>query len=177
VAIVAVLRPGKGHDVAIEAVRELLPRFPRLRLLIVGDGPARGEVERLAAPLGEAALLLGHRGDVVDVLRASDVLLHPTSMDAFPTVLLEAGAVGLPTIATAVGGIPEIVADGRSGMLVSAPPATAAVVPLLERLLGDDALRERLGAAARERFDAEFTAQRWAARLREIYDAVLAERR
>jgi glycosyltransferase involved in cell wall biosynthesis len=174
--MVTVLRPGKGHDVAVESVRRLLPRFPQLRLLIAGDGPSLPDVRRLAEPLGDAALLLGHRTDVGELLGASDVLLHPTSMDAFPTVLLEAGATGVPVLATAVGGIPEIVRDGDTGLLVSTPVSADEVAPALERLLGDAALRARLGDAARARFDAEFTAQRWAQRLRAVYDDVLASR-
>lgn len=176
VSMVTVLRPGKGHEVAVEVVRQLLPRFPHLRLLVAGDGPSLPDIRRLVEPLGDAALLLGHRTDVMELLGASDVLLHPTSMDAFPTVLLEAGAAGVPVLATAVGGIPEIVADGTTGLLVDAPPQVEQVAARLETLLADDALRARLGAAARERFDAHFTAERWAQRLRDVYDTVLAER-
>lgn len=175
VALVAVLRPGKGHDVLAEAARRLLPRFPSLRLLVIGDGPSRAEVARLFAPLGDAALLLGHRRDVFELLGASDVLLHPTLIDAFPTVLLEAGAAGRPVIATAVGGIPEIVEDGVTGLLVPAPPAADAIATQLERLLADAALRSRLGAAARERHERRFTAVHWAEHLRRVYDDVLAE--
>lgn len=174
--MVTVLRPGKGHEVAVEVVRRLLPRFPALKLLVAGDGPSLPDVRRLVEPLGDAALLLGHRTDVLELLGASDVLLHPTSMDAFPTVLLEAGAAGVPVLATAVGGIPEIVEDERTGLLVDAPPSADRVAAQLERLLGDAELRARLGNAARARFDEHFTAERWAQRLRAVYDTVLAER-
>ncbi|HET6448742.1 MAG TPA: glycosyltransferase, partial [Conexibacter sp.] len=74
-----------------------------------------------------------------------------------------------------VGGIPEIVVDGETGVLLPAPPQGAAVADALAPLLADAALRERLGAAARARFEQQFTATRWAERLRELYDAVLAE--
>jgi glycosyltransferase involved in cell wall biosynthesis len=176
IAIVSVLRPGKGHDVVAEVVRRLAPRFPALRLLVVGSGPSAGELGALFAPLGERALLLGHRTDVPELLAATDVLLHPTRMDAFPGVLLEASAIGVPIVATAVGGIPEIVADGDSGLLLDAPASADAATAAVERLLADPALRARMGAAARARFEAEFTARRWAQRLRALYDEVLAER-
>jgi glycosyltransferase involved in cell wall biosynthesis len=172
VSTVTVLRPGKGHDVVVAAVRRLLPRFPRLRLIVLGDGPARGEIHRLAEPLGDAAVLTGHRDDAMAVLAATDVLLHPTSMDAFPTALLEAAAARVPVIATAVGGIPEIVEDGETGLLVPAPPTADTVAARLESLLADAALRARVGLAARRRFEERFTAERWAARLREVYDEV-----
>lgn len=177
VAIVSVLRPGKGHDVVTEVVQRLRPRFPQLRLLVIGAGPSEPDVRALMAPLGDAALMLGHRRDVPDLLAATDVLLHPTSQDAFPGVLLEASATGTPMIATAVGGIPEIVDDGTTGLLVAAPPDAGVVAAQLETLLADRALRARMGAAARERFAREFTARGWAGRLRALYDEVLAERR
>lgn len=177
VAIVSVLRPGKGHELLADVVARLLPQFPELRVLVIGDGPSAETVRAAFAPLGDAALMLGHRTDVTELLGAIDVLMHPTSMDAFPTVLLEAAAAGLPVIATAVGGIPEIVDDERTGLLVAAPPSADEVAPRLERLLRDDALRARLGASARARFEERFTAERWAARLRGVYDEVVAERR
>jgi glycosyltransferase involved in cell wall biosynthesis len=177
VSMVTVLRPGKGHDLAVGAVRELLGRFPTLRLLVCGDGPAREEIRALVEPLGEAAILAGHRSDAMAVLSASDVLLHPTRMDAFPTALLEAGAARVPVVATAVGGIPEIVEDEAMGLLLPAPATVGTVTDALAQLLGDPPLRARLGAAAHARFEERFTAQRWAARLRAVYDEVLAARR
>ncbi len=173
-AMVSVLREGKGHDVALEAVRVLRERHPRLRLLVVGDGPARAEVEALARPLGEAVVLTGFRRDVVDLLDASDALLLPSQMDAFPTALLEAASVGIPAVATAVGGIPEIVDDGTTGLLIDAPPRVEALVAAAGALLDDPALRARLGSGARERFAARFTAERWAERCRAVYDDVLS---
>nr|MDP8943696.1 glycosyltransferase family 4 protein [Actinomycetota bacterium] len=168
--MVSVLRPGKGHDVAIATVRELTARHPELRLLIMGTGPARAEVERLAAPLGAAALLTGHRSDVMRVLDAVDVVVHPSRVDAFPTALLEAMAAGVPVVATAVGGIPEIVDHGRTGILIDAPASVEALARALEALVEDPALRRRLGEAGRARRAREFTAERWAQRTRAVYE-------
>lgn len=174
VAMVSVLRGGKGHDVALAATAALRETHPQLRLLIVGDGPQRAEVEAQAAPLGDAVVLTGFRRDIVELLGASDILLLPSRMDAFPTSLLEAGSVGVPAVATRVGGIPEIVTDGETGLLIDAPPNAEAIAAAVGRLLDDAPLRARLGAGARERFDAQFTAERWATRCRAIYDDVLA---
>ena len=171
-ATVTVLRPGKGHAVALEAVERLRHRHPELVLLVLGDGPSRGEIERLAAPLGRHVILTGHRDDVPELLGASDILLHPTEMDAFPTSLLQAAAAGLPAAATAVGGIPEIIEDGRTGLLLTAPTADA-VERALARLLDDPELRGALGATARERFTTKFSAERWALRLRAVYEQCL----
>jgi glycosyltransferase involved in cell wall biosynthesis len=176
VSTVTVLRAGKGHDLAIAAVRRLMERFPQMRLVLLGDGPAREEIHRLVAPLGPAAILTGHRDDVMDLLMATDVLLHPTQVDAFPTALLEAAAAEVPVIATAVGGIPEIVEDGRTGFLLAFPPRPDTLAERLEALLADESLRRSLGRAAREDFLQRFTADRWLARLRAVYDDVLAER-
>lgn len=169
VTMVTVLRPGKGHAVAVAAAAQLLERFPGLRLLVAGDGPARAEVAELVATLGDRALLLSHRDDVPALLDASDVLLHPTEVDAFPTALLEAMAAGVPVVATAVGGIPEIVRDGETGVLVPAPARSADVVQALAPVLGDSSLRRRMGERARQRFEQEFSVDRWVQQLKGEY--------
>lgn len=174
VAMVGVLRAGKGHDLAVTAVDETRRTLPSVRLVIAGDGPARAEVERLAAPLGNAAVLTGHREDVMALLDAADVLLHPSRADAFPTVVMEALAAGTPIVASAVGGIPEIVEDGATGLLVPPPLTGAAFAAPLVRLLGDPRLRREFSARGRNRFEAEFTAERWARRLRAVYEQSVA---
>jgi glycosyltransferase involved in cell wall biosynthesis len=170
VAMIAVLRPGKGHDLAIAAVEEVRRAVPGVRLLIAGEGPARDDVATLADRLGEAAVLAGHRDDVMAVLDASDALLHPSATDAFPTVLLQALAAGVPIVASEVGGIPEIVEDGRTGLLVPPPLTPRAFAARLDQLLGDGDLRRAFAERGRERYAAEFTAERWAGRLRSIYE-------
>jgi glycosyltransferase involved in cell wall biosynthesis len=173
VAMVSSLRPEKGHDVALEALRLLLPRFGALRLVVVGDGPLRPWLERAAAALGDRVVLVGYRPDVLAVLDAADVLLQPSRADAFPTAALEAMAASVPVVATDVGGVAEIVRDGASGALVAPPPSGPAFAAALAPLLAEPALRRRLGAAGRARFEAEFTAARWAERLRQVYVEVL----
>jgi glycosyltransferase involved in cell wall biosynthesis len=170
VSMVTVLRRGKGHDAAVAAVSALDDRFPRLRLVIAGDGPDREEIERLAEPLGSRVVMTGHLDEVMELLDATDVLLHPTHLDAFPTALLEAMAAGVPIVATAVGGIPEIVEPGTSGVLVASPPDPGAIAGALAPLLEDEQLRRRLGERGRERFEREFTAEAWATRLRAVYE-------
>lgn len=176
VSMVSRLGHEKGHAVAVEAVRVLRGQFPRLRLLIVGDGPLRGEIERQAAPLGEAVRVLGQREDPMAILDASDLLLHPSHMDAYPTTLLEAMAASVPILASAVGGIVEIVEDGRSGVLIAAPPRAEQFAAGIATMLGDDALRARLVDNGLERYRTTHAAGPWAHRTRAVYDAVLAER-
>ncbi len=173
IAMASVLRDGKGHDTAAAALARLRRDHPDVTLLVIGEGPQRAEIEALLEPLGDSVRLLGLRDDVLDLLAAADAVLLPTRMDAFPTVLLEAAAVGVPAVATAVGGVPEIVVDGETGLLVAPPPGPEEVAAALSRLLSDADLRARMGACARRRFETRFTAAHWAARCRAVYDAVL----
>lgn len=173
VAQVAVLREGKGHAVAAQAVARLRAEHPQVRLVVVGDGPARQEVERALAPLGEAAVMLGHRDDVMAVLDAADVLVHPSDVDALPTAVMEAMAAALPVVATSVGGVPELVADGETGVLLPAPATAPALAEAMSPLVSDAELRRRLGAAGRARYERSFTAESWARRTRALYDSVL----
>jgi glycosyltransferase involved in cell wall biosynthesis len=108
----------------------------------------------------------GHRTDVDELLAGADVFVHPSLEDAFPTVLLEAMAAGLPVVASNVGGIPEIVIDGVTGILV--PPGDAdAIVAALHRTTPS------MCAAALERAQAEFSTKAWIARLETVYREVV----
>jgi glycosyltransferase involved in cell wall biosynthesis len=171
--MVSSLRPEKGHDVALDTVRASLERFPSLRLVVAGDGPLRPWLERAAATLGDRVVLASYRPDILAVLDAADVLVQPSRADAFPTAILEAMAASVPVVATDVGGIGELVRDGVTGTLVAAPPRAAAFAAALAPVLEDRGLRRRLGSAGRERFEQEFTAARWARRLRDVYVEVL----
>lgn len=177
VGTVSALREIKGHDVAIEAIAMLCERYPRLRLVIVGQGPHAAELERLAAPLGDRVLFTGHRTDVMSVLDALDVCVHPSRMEAFPTTLIEALAASTPVLASRVGGIPEIVDDGRTGVLVPAPVGAAALARALAGLLDDPARRRVLAAAGRSEYEQRFTAEPWVEQTRAVYDEVRAESR
>jgi glycosyltransferase involved in cell wall biosynthesis len=174
VAIVGVLREGKGHRAAIEAVEMLRERFPQLRLLIVGDGPIRADVERMAESAGEAAMLTGYREDVLDVIDAVDVILQPSEFDALPTSLMEAMAARVPAVATAVGGIPEIVVPDQTGILIDPPADGRRIADALGPLLADPERRAEMGRAGRERFEAHFTERRWLERLTHLYEEAIA---
>jgi glycosyltransferase involved in cell wall biosynthesis len=176
VAMVTVLRRGKGHDVAARAIAELREDHPNLKLLVLGDGPDRAEIERQLAVAGDAAVLAGFRDDVPAVLAEVDVLVHPSRIDAFPTALLDALASRTPVVATAVGGIPEIVTDGETGFLLEPPPTADSVAGALRRLLEQPDLRRRMGERGREVFEARFTAERWIERLLPVYEAALSGR-
>jgi glycosyltransferase involved in cell wall biosynthesis len=160
VVTVSVLRAGKGIDILLRAMNRV-----RAELLIVGDGPMRAAWSVLAGP---DVVWAGYRTDVPQLLATSDLFVLPSLDDAFPTVLLEAMAAGLPVVATNVGGIPEIIDSGEVGVLV--PPADAdALAEAIDSLLNDVVRRERMGRAGRRRVEQEFSTQRWTDRLLTLY--------
>jgi glycosyltransferase involved in cell wall biosynthesis len=118
--------------------------------------------------------MAGARLDVMRFYDAFDVCLHPSQAEAFPTTILEAMAASVPVLATAVGGIPEIVVDGRSGRLVEPAPPASVLSAAAGELLESPELRGRLGAAGRSRYEVEFTASIWATRTRRLYDELVS---
>jgi glycosyltransferase involved in cell wall biosynthesis len=139
--------PQKALDVALAAVA----RVAGVTLLLAGDGDGREELEAQAAPLGARIRFLGSlpRAQVLELFAAADASLLSSAWENFPHAAVEALAVGTPVIATAVGGVPEVVADGVNGLLVS-PNDIGALAAAIERFFADDELRARLRAAAAE---------------------------
>jgi glycosyltransferase involved in cell wall biosynthesis len=129
VAMVANLRPGKGHDTLIAAAPMILRHFPDANFDLIGDGTERTHLERLVESKGlaRAFTFSGHVEDVPGRLAASDVFTLPSESEAFPNAVLEAMASGLPVVASSVGGIREVIEHQRTGLLVppNDPPALA----------------------------------------------------
>lgn len=141
----------KHQRLLLELMPALAAACPSVELVLLGDGPLRAELEALADSLSirERVHFLGARDDVARLLPALDVFALPSLTEGLSIALLEASAAGLPIVATAVGGNPEIVTDGRTGVLVP-PDDREATRNALEALLKDAALRARMGSAARE---------------------------
>lgn len=162
VGILAALRPEKDHESFLRAASLVARRSPRARFLVVGDGPRRPLLEALADELGigDRVLFTGARSDVAAVLAATDVfVLSSFTIECFPMALLEAMASGVPAVCTAVGGVPEILADGVTGYLVP-PRDPEALADRLSALLESGERRREFGAAARARVEAEFSLER-----------------
>jgi glycosyltransferase involved in cell wall biosynthesis len=141
----------KNHALVLDILPALLRQFPRLRLVLVGDGELQATLGAQAAALGVTAQVVfaGAQADVARLLPALDVFVLPSLTEGLSIALLEAAAAGLPIVATAVGGNPEIVRHGDTGLLV--PPADGpALLAAVGRLLADAPGRELLGARARE---------------------------
>ncbi|MGH3622539.1 MAG: glycosyltransferase family 4 protein [Sciscionella sp.] len=178
VTLVGHMRRGKGHRVLLDAWPDVLREHPEARLLLVGDGPEEAELRATVDGRGLAGRVVfaGARDDVELLLRQSTVAVLPTEIEALPTALIEAAACGVPAVATRVGGVPEVVAHGRTGWLVDAQEP-ALFAGALRAALGDPVRLAGFGRAARQRAESLFGADRWADRLAGVYRAVAAGRR
>jgi glycosyltransferase involved in cell wall biosynthesis len=178
VITVANLRPEKNHETLIAAAAVLAPRFPGLRLRIVGTGPRREALQALVASRGlhHHVEFLGHREDVPALLADADVFVLPSRSEAFPNSAIEAMAAGLPVVATAVGGLRELIDDGRTGLLVPRPDDAGALAGAVERVLADDALAARLGAAARAEARERYSFDRMVGAFEDLYVTALPAR-
>lgn len=164
---------GKGFTTLLAAVRLLKQEVHKLRVLIVGDHPEPANQALLAreiAYLGleDQVIFAGHRSDVAACMQAMDVLAHPSQSEAFGQVLIEAMAVGTPIVASDVGGIPEVVKDGTTGILVPATD-TEALAKAIATLYRDDGLRRTYGRAGIRRVRNHFTARQMAQRHLDCY--------
>ncbi|RJO75652.1 glycosyltransferase [Nocardia panacis] len=161
VGIVAALRPEKDHHTFLRAARIVVDRIPQARFLIVGDGPMRDEIANTIRESGLDGRVVptGSRQDIAALLPAMDVVtLSSHSVECFPMALLEAMAAARPAVCTAVGGVPELVVEGQTGHLVP-PRDPELLADRLIALLGDHAVRRRMGAAARARVESTFSLQ------------------
>jgi glycosyltransferase involved in cell wall biosynthesis len=170
------MRPQKALEVMLEAHAKLLETCPRAHLALAGDGDSRPDVERRIGELAiaDSTHLLGVRTDVDAVIRCFDVAAMSSDFEGMPLFAFECFANRTPLVATAVGGLPQIIDDGRTGVLVP-PRRPDLLAAQIEVLLHDPALRERLTTAAAAELDAysiDAIAGRWA----DLYEQLLLER-
>jgi glycosyltransferase involved in cell wall biosynthesis len=160
----------KGFGDLIAAAASLRCEFPSLHIALAGNGPLRSELESTATRhgIGDRVRFLGFQNDVQPVLDAIDVFAMPSRTEALPYALLEAMAAGLPTVGAAVGGVPEVIASGETGFLV-APRDPVAFATSLRMLLRDSSLRDRMGAAGRERVTTQFHERDMVRRTANVY--------
>ena len=178
VTVLAALRDFKGIIHAVRAWPTVLARHANARLLLVGSGSEeqslRAEVSRLG--IDDSVVFAGMRSDVPDVLRGSEMVVLPSTYgENLPTVLMEAGGCARPVIASDVGGIGDIVADGETGLLVPAGDEQRLASAIL-RLLDEPQFATQLGLAGRKRMERLFEARIWAANLRSVYERAIEAR-
>jgi glycosyltransferase involved in cell wall biosynthesis len=174
---VASLTDTKDQETLLHALQRVVSERPYVVTVIAGEGPERHRLEGLARQLGlqGAVRFLGDRSDAVEVMAASDVACQLTlEFEGLPITVLDAMIVGLPLIATGVGGVREVIEDGRTGILVP-PRDVEAVSQALLRLLKSPQERAGIAAAARQRLSAGLDPKAWIDRIQAIYLG-LAER-
>ena len=177
VGIVARIASYKGHHVLIDAFSVLRKTVPGSLLLIAGDGPGLSSVREHVRniEIDKSVWLMGERNDVPEILAALDVFCLPSETEGMPMTILEAMAAGVPVIASNVGGIPDLVEDCRSGLLIS-PGAPDKLNRALLAIARDQRRRE-MGRAARERFLRGFTLDRAVRAYEELYCDAIARAR
>ena len=170
---VAALVPHKGQRHLIEAAALVIKRVPDARFVIAGEGELRPALERLIKDhhLEKHVFLVGFRPDILSVHKGFDIFVMSSVTEGLGTSLLDAMACGKPIVATTAGGMPEVVADGRTGILVP-PRDHTAMAEALIRLLSDAALRAEMGAAGVARARARFSAERMVQDTLDVYKRV-----
>jgi glycosyltransferase involved in cell wall biosynthesis len=180
IVCVARLKPFKNQRLLLDACALLRSRGVEFRCVLVGEGPCRDELEAQRRRLGlEGIVELVGAAVASDVLRwwqRAAVAVLPSESEGMPVCLMEAAACAVPAVATAVGGNPELVADGRTGLIVP-PGDSRALAGALERLLREPALARRLGEAARRRAKEQFSVVQQVDRLLAVWNAVLSNGR
>jgi glycosyltransferase involved in cell wall biosynthesis len=171
------LDPLKGHRYLFGALSRLVPAYPDLRLLVVGDGPERRNLEVLCKDLQleRQVTFTGHRSDVLDVIGATDVLVHPSLSESFGQVIIEALALGKPVLTTAVGIAGDVIEPGRTGLVVRAGNEEELRDGLLS-LLARRGEWESMGRLGRQRAE-QFTARRMVSQYEAHYRMWLDEQR
>jgi glycosyltransferase involved in cell wall biosynthesis len=167
---IASLTPKKGHQFLVRAGARLRERGIACSLVLAGAGPERSRLERLAADLGltQCVHFLGAVRNAADVLALIDIFVLPSLAEGMPLALLEAMQAGKPVVATAVGGVPEVVTSGVNGLLV-ARASEAELADAIGSLAHSPELRSRLGAAARETIERDFTEASYLGALSALY--------
>jgi glycosyltransferase involved in cell wall biosynthesis len=170
---VAALVPHKGQKHLIDAAALVVRRVPDARFVIAGEGELRPSLERQIKEhhLEKHVLLAGFRPDVLSLHKAFDVFAMSSVSEGLGTSLLDAMACGRPIVATTAGGIPEVVVDGQTGLLVP-PRDHQAMADAIVRLLSDPELRKRMGAAGAARARTKFSADRMVRETLRLYQRV-----
>lgn len=168
----------KRFDLLIEALARLRPRYPRVELVIVGEGTVRPALERQSAALGVsgAVRLSGHQSDIVELHSAFDLFVQTSEREGTPNALLEAMALETPAVATNVGGTAELMTDGVHGLLVEKNNAPA-LAAAMDRALSDPAASAQRASAARRRIETDLSFDRRMRKVEAIYEELIRSRR
>jgi L-malate glycosyltransferase len=176
--MVANFIPYKGHAQVLQAVARVVEQRPRFRLVLIGGGPQRSALERLAADLGLGAhvVFAGRRSDAAELVGGFDFSILGSSEESFPNALMESMAFAVPVISTRVGGVTELVDDRVHGFLVPFGDVEAMAEAITSMLDHPDE-RRQMGGAGRRRIAGNFSTERMVAQTEAVYEEFLAARR
>jgi len=174
VASVARLEPQKGHTCLLQSAKFMLQKFPRVKFLIVGDGPERKRLESLSHSLGiaESVVFTGGTREVPKLLSACDVSVLSSNKEGMSNSLLESMALGKPVVATRVGGNDEVIVEGETGFLVPRDNPQALATASL-KLIEDKELARKMGQRAKERVMEQFSVSRMVRSTEDLYDSLV----
>jgi starch synthase len=162
----------KGIEYLIRALKDLISQYGNLKLVIVGDGNAREDNERMASSIRENVIFAGYRNDVYRFMCAADIVVLPSLCEGCPNVVLEAMACGTPVIASRVGAVPDIIENGRTGIIVELKDVEG-LKKALVRLMENRELARKMGERGRERVEKEFTWDAVCKKLEKFYGEVV----
>jgi glycosyltransferase involved in cell wall biosynthesis len=167
----------KGVDIFLDTAARVLAHCPDTKFVVAGDGPDRAELETQIDKLGirDHVRMLGRYDNMPSLYASLDIMVSASRREGLPIAILEGMASRLPLVATAVGEVPTVIRDGRTGVLVPAPDAELLAAAIVE-LLNDPAKREQLGSAARQLVEDEFSAERMTAEYLRVYEEAVCNR-
>ncbi len=176
IGIVARLTPEKDHKNFLDAAKHIISAVPNARFLIVGDGPLRESLIKIASALNldDAVIFCGLRKDIPAILASLDLLVFSSIVEGMPVALLEGMAASKPVVATAVGGIPSVVVKGETGSLVPAQDPIALANACIE-LINNPQLCQSMSRAAFKRVKSKYSIESMIDQVSEIYQALFAQ--
>lgn len=172
VGTAVVISKQKGIIHLLGAAEQVLARDPKVRFAIAGDGPLRKELEERAKPFGDRVKFLGYRSDIPHFVSALDCYVLPSLWEGLPLALLEGLAIGVPLVATTVGGNPEVIVPGENGYLVAPKDETALADALLRVKEGGPAFAAEVRARGRGRFERAFSEEAMTRAHERLFDAL-----
>lgn len=174
IGIIGKLYPQKDHDTFFKAISILVERWPNLITLCVGDGPRKEELKSLAEKLKlrNNVIFLGNRLDIPDIMAAVDIIVSSSAWEGMPNVILEAMAASKPVVATSVGGVPEIIEDGKTGYLTP-PNSPTLLATSISKLLLNPYLRQIVGRDGRQFVEKQFSIEKMVKDTEKIYYEIL----
>lgn len=176
IGVIAQLINRKGHRYLLNAAPTLFRRHPNCRILFFGKGPLELSLQRRCTDLGisDRVIFAGFRDDLSRILPCLDLVVHPATKEGLGVALLQASAAGVPIAASRVGGIPDIIVDGETGMLFP-PGDSMTLLDAVTRLIGDPDAARAMGHRARERVSQRFSIDRMVAGNLAIYRQLICE--